>query len=67
METTRARLREIMMRVRGRSDHHRLMSGPGGPGLDTGDGCHYDALERGSCPGKQPGVAIINSDGRENY
>lgn len=52
METTRDRLREIMMRVPGRPDHPRMMSGPGGPGLDTGDGCHYDALERGQLPGK---------------
>lgn len=29
-----------------RSDHHRAMSGPGGPELDAGDGCHYAALER---------------------
>ena len=52
METTRDRLREIMMRVPGRSDHPPMMSGPGGLGLDTGDGCHYDALERGQLPGK---------------
>ena len=27
----------------------------------------HSALERGSCPGKWPGVSIINCDGGENY